>query len=359
MFRPFERASMRSLLDKELAEALARRGLRERPWAVEVDESAYAFLIDKGFSPTLGARPLRRAIEQHVLAPVAAAIVEQTVAAGDQFLFVSAPRGASIEVAFVDPDADDAVVPEEPPSPLGLRALSRMGRGGRAVGAVRAVRDETRRRGRRRTRAPEGRRPRGARRADVLGDGRPVRRACQGRVPRSARGGDEDRERARGSPRPQPLRRAAEHRARGLAGWPAPCARLRARRTGRRRPVRALPRGGLTGGGSVVRGPDRRDVRVVGRGARNAGRAPHLRSRSSRARGVGPGLLADPPRRGRAPRPGARSRRRGAVRRTRDGTRDRRPAGDQTAARGRGRRRGRAPRSPPSPRRMSSSGATA
>ena len=170
MFRPFERASMRSLLDKELAEALARRGLRERPWAVEVDESAYAFLIDKGFSPTLGARPLRRAIEQHVLAPVAAAIVEQTVAAGDQFLFVSAPRGARIEVAFVDPDADDAVVPEEPPSPLGLRALSRSGRGGRAVGAVRAVRDETRRRGRRRARAR--RRPAPSRRSESRRSGR-------------------------------------------------------------------------------------------------------------------------------------------------------------------------------------------
>ena len=44
---------MRALLGKA-AEALARRGLRGRPWAVEVDDSAYAFLIDKGFSPELG-----------------------------------------------------------------------------------------------------------------------------------------------------------------------------------------------------------------------------------------------------------------------------------------------------------------
>jgi len=129
MFRPFERASMRSLLDKELAEALARRGIRERPWAVEVDESAYAFLIEKGFSPTLGARPLRRAIEQHVLAPVAAAIVEQTVPAGDQFLFVTAPGGARIEVTFVDPDADAAGILPVEATPAGLPALARSGRG--------------------------------------------------------------------------------------------------------------------------------------------------------------------------------------------------------------------------------------
>ena len=57
VFRPFERSAMRALLDKELADALARRGLRGRPWAVELDDSAYAFLIEKGFSPELGARP--------------------------------------------------------------------------------------------------------------------------------------------------------------------------------------------------------------------------------------------------------------------------------------------------------------
>jgi ATP-dependent Clp protease ATP-binding subunit ClpC len=144
MFRPVERASLRSLLDKELAEALARRGLRERPWAVEVDESAYAFLVENGFSPTLGARPLRRAIEQHVLAPVAAAIVEQTVPAGDQFLFVSAPGGARIEVTFVDPDADAAdVLPVEQSSPPGLPALARGGRGDE--GSLQYVLSEARR----------------------------------------------------------------------------------------------------------------------------------------------------------------------------------------------------------------------
>ena len=106
VFRPFERSAMRALLDKELADALARRGLRGRPWAVEVDESAYAFLIEKGFSPELGARPLKRAVERHLLAPLAASIVEQSVPDGDQFLFITAPRGDRIEVVFVDPDAE-------------------------------------------------------------------------------------------------------------------------------------------------------------------------------------------------------------------------------------------------------------
>ena len=116
VFRPFERAAMRALLDKELADALARRGLRGRPWAVEVDESAYAFLIEKGFSPELGARPLKRAVEQHLLAPLAASIVEQSIPDGDQFLFITAPRGDRIEVVFVDPDAEPEFDKEEEPT---------------------------------------------------------------------------------------------------------------------------------------------------------------------------------------------------------------------------------------------------
>jgi ATP-dependent Clp protease ATP-binding subunit ClpC len=129
VFRPFERSTMRALLDKELADALARRGLRGRPWAVEVDESAYAFLIDKGFSPELGARPLKRAVEQYVLAPLAAAIVEQSVPDGDQFLFVTAPAGERIEVVFVDPDAEPAIEEDEGPSALDLRTLARSPKG--------------------------------------------------------------------------------------------------------------------------------------------------------------------------------------------------------------------------------------
>jgi ATP-dependent Clp protease ATP-binding subunit ClpC len=107
VFRPFERSAMRALLDKELADALARRGLRGRPWAVEMDDSAYSFLIEKGFSPELGARPLKRALERYLLAPLAAVIVEQAVPDGDQFLLITAGGDDRIEVAFVDPDAEE------------------------------------------------------------------------------------------------------------------------------------------------------------------------------------------------------------------------------------------------------------
>ncbi len=104
LFRPLDRTAMRGILHKELARALDRRGLRNRDWAVEWEPSAIEFLLDRGFTPDLGARPLRRAIEDHLLAPLARSIVEHRAPEGGQFLFV---RGAGdrLEVEFIDPDA--------------------------------------------------------------------------------------------------------------------------------------------------------------------------------------------------------------------------------------------------------------
>jgi len=106
VFQPLSRDLMRSILSKELANVLERRGLRDRDWAVEWEASAIEFLLDRGFSPEMGARPLKRAIDQHLLAPLAATMVEHRVPEGDQFLFVRS-NGARIEVEFVDPNAPE------------------------------------------------------------------------------------------------------------------------------------------------------------------------------------------------------------------------------------------------------------
>lgn len=105
VFQPLSRELMRGILHKELAGVLERRGLRQRSWAVEWEASAIEFLLDRGFSPEMGARPLKRAIDQLLLAPLAATLVEHRFPEGDQFLFVRS-NGRKIEVEFVDPDAE-------------------------------------------------------------------------------------------------------------------------------------------------------------------------------------------------------------------------------------------------------------
>ncbi|HEX8635645.1 MAG TPA: AAA family ATPase [Pyrinomonadaceae bacterium] len=108
VFRPLGRSIMRDLLRKELSDVLRRRGLRMRQWAVEWDESAIDFLLEKGFTADLGARPLKRAIERYLLSPLALTIVNHQFPEGDQFLFVHARGGQTLDVEFVDPDAPDA-----------------------------------------------------------------------------------------------------------------------------------------------------------------------------------------------------------------------------------------------------------
>ena len=105
VFKPLTRELMRGILEKELKRLYGRRGLKDRGWAIEWEASALEFLLSKGFSPDMGARPLKRAIDQYVVAPLAAAIVERRTPEGEQFVFVRS-NGDAIEAAFVDPDGD-------------------------------------------------------------------------------------------------------------------------------------------------------------------------------------------------------------------------------------------------------------
>jgi len=111
VFRPLSRELMRGILHKELALVLQRRGFKERSWAVEWEASAIEFLLDRGFSAEMGARPLKRAIDQHLLAPLARTLVEHRFPEGEQFLFVRS-EGKKIVVEFVDPDGAPLPEPE-------------------------------------------------------------------------------------------------------------------------------------------------------------------------------------------------------------------------------------------------------
>ncbi len=126
VFHPLTRELMRGILRKELAGLLERRGLKDRAWAIEWESSALEFLLEHGFSPEMGARPLKRAIDQYVVAPLAAIIVEKRFPEGEQFLFVRSD-GNAIQVEFVDPDADvtaaeedEAAAPAAPATPSAL-----------------------------------------------------------------------------------------------------------------------------------------------------------------------------------------------------------------------------------------------
>ncbi len=61
-------------MDYELRKVRQRLG-DEHDLELELAEDAREFLIDKGYNPDFGARPLRRAIEQHVEDPISEEIL--------------------------------------------------------------------------------------------------------------------------------------------------------------------------------------------------------------------------------------------------------------------------------------------
>ena len=58
--------------------------LAERKIALDLDESAKAWLAQKGFDPAFGARPLKRVIQRELQNHLAALILEGRIAEGDR-----------------------------------------------------------------------------------------------------------------------------------------------------------------------------------------------------------------------------------------------------------------------------------
>jgi ATP-dependent Clp protease ATP-binding subunit ClpC len=76
VFHPLSPLALRAILDRELQDLQTRPGLANKRWRLRVDASAKARLLELGTSAQHGARPLRRAIEQHLLEPLATRLAE-------------------------------------------------------------------------------------------------------------------------------------------------------------------------------------------------------------------------------------------------------------------------------------------
>jgi ATP-dependent Clp protease ATP-binding subunit ClpB len=73
VFRPLTQAHLRTIVDiqlKKLEELLEDRRLK-----LTLDEAAKTFLVEQGYEPALGARPLKRVILKHLQDPLAEALL--------------------------------------------------------------------------------------------------------------------------------------------------------------------------------------------------------------------------------------------------------------------------------------------
>jgi ATP-dependent Clp protease ATP-binding subunit ClpC len=99
VFRQLDRSDVNKILDLEMAR-LSRR-LMVREVKLKLSQGARDFLIDKGFDPAMGARPLRRAVQKHIEDALAEEILRGHVKHG---AVVEAVVGEKGELAFLVPE---------------------------------------------------------------------------------------------------------------------------------------------------------------------------------------------------------------------------------------------------------------
>jgi ATP-dependent Clp protease ATP-binding subunit ClpC len=73
---------------------------------IELDQSAKEFLIEKGYDPQYGARPMRRAVERYLEDPFAEELLRGKVKAGD-IVHTSAENGKLV-FKLTEPHAAEA-----------------------------------------------------------------------------------------------------------------------------------------------------------------------------------------------------------------------------------------------------------
>ena len=87
VFRSFTKADLVQILDLEVGKVLER--LRHKNIRLELDEKAKDFLVEKGYDPQYGARPMRRSVERFLEDPLAEEILKGNLHAGEPIIVTS------------------------------------------------------------------------------------------------------------------------------------------------------------------------------------------------------------------------------------------------------------------------------
>jgi ATP-dependent Clp protease ATP-binding subunit ClpC len=97
VFHQLERNDLVKIVDLEVAKVIER--IRAKAIKVHLDPSAVALLIDKGFDPTYGARPMRRAVEKYLEDPLAEELLRGNIKQGDTLEAHAAGQQLAFKVA--------------------------------------------------------------------------------------------------------------------------------------------------------------------------------------------------------------------------------------------------------------------
>ena len=103
VFHSLTRDDLTKIVDIEVSKVLTR--LKPRQITFRLTPEATAFLIEKGYDPAYGARPLRRAVERHLEDPMAEEILRGTIKNGDFVVVEEKDKALSFTVGVDTPPA--------------------------------------------------------------------------------------------------------------------------------------------------------------------------------------------------------------------------------------------------------------
>ena len=126
VFHPLDREQVRTVARQELKRIMARKGITGRNLVVDVQESAFDLVIDRGFDVRYGARALKRELQRQLVMPLAMSMMEKAPAPGS--LLQISTRNGRIRVRVIDtPQSREHEQEQEPVRTPGGQRLSRDG----------------------------------------------------------------------------------------------------------------------------------------------------------------------------------------------------------------------------------------
>jgi ATP-dependent Clp protease ATP-binding subunit ClpB len=97
MFEPLDHEQLSKVASIQMAQLQAR--LDDRRISIELTDEAMQWLVNRGFDPIYGARPLRRLVQTAVGDKLARGILSGDIRDGDSVLVSTIPDGTGLVVA--------------------------------------------------------------------------------------------------------------------------------------------------------------------------------------------------------------------------------------------------------------------
>jgi len=111
VFHMLEKADLSRIIDLEISK-LAKR-LKDKSIVIQLSETSRALLIEKGYDPSYGARPMRRAVEKYLEDPLAEALLRGDIKQGDTVEVIRRDNSDELLFQAINPPAPALSIKEE------------------------------------------------------------------------------------------------------------------------------------------------------------------------------------------------------------------------------------------------------